>query len=764
MGLVPLGVDPRAVEMKNAESTAYLEPPVPSIAPITFLTAVAAVVGLLPNTAAAEDQTPAVHPWVVYQAADREAIRAHLHPNGGEWKPQVTDKGSRDPVIRSCYWWLTEGYEGRFDGQYRWEGPKSEAMFHLAMITWIEPSIKRPARVYHYPKWIDVRQENATLPGMVRTAVQSIAVPKYRVRDYFPDNDDPKGKKGPGPWGRYLDGSIALWHYALAYDLLASPQVAHAGLDPQVLDEFYTRIADGAFHLMAQHLATYKWQTQSPEGNNWNSREMAGVGLVCLAMKDRFLAEPAGSQRRQDYETGLRMVRQLASIYLKGWDSSHNDPRFTYYNEGPHYTCYWIQYFLPFAAAHERLFPAETPPEMSLAADQPLARFLRGQTLTIMPTMRDKAGKAVWTAPCLDDSWLEADNIATPSLLAAAWIGQKNPDDRQLFLQAARRGGAADSPLLLGNPVVDELAHTTLEDLPPLVGLPYGGLAVARTSSSEDALAVVLKNTPTPLEPRTGAVKLDSHSHPDNGEVVAYRNAEPVLIDPGYGPNGYGNPDHKTLFTPPQQHNVLMVEDAAHPGQFVLPVYPNDGSHPRRITRCEQIAGPKGPIDVIEAATPAHRRTVILVDASHLLVVDRLAEARKVRLEWFGHGATVDSTAQLDTARAQATFTRGPSLATRVTVLLPGGITVAPAIGQYGFEWPKRDHPLTGITVTSDGPVTHAVTLVEVRSKQPQPNFSLTAQVQDAAGQGLKLVIAPAAGQRPEIFRIAPDGRVSTGE
>jgi hypothetical protein len=672
----------------------------------------------------------------------------------------VTDKGSRDPVVSSCYWWWAEAYEAKLGGEYRWEGPKSEAMFRLAWIAWLEPSMKRPPRVSAWPKTIDVRPENAEFLGMVRTAVKTIDVPKYRIRDYFPDNSDPQGKKGPGPWGRYLDGSIALWHYALAYDLLASPTVAQAGLEPEVLDDLYARLADGAFHLMVRHLATYNWKGQSPVGNNWNSREMAGVGMACLAMKDRLEREPAGSQRRQDYETGLRLVRELATTYLQGWDSTRRDADFAYYYEGPHYLAYWVQFFLPFTVAHERLFPGVAAPAMTPAADQPLARFLRGQTLTLMPTMRDKKGEAVWTAPCLDDSWLETDSVAVPSLQAAAWIAPGQPADRQRFLQAAKRAGAQSSPLLLGNPVLDDLARLELADLPPVVALNYGGLGVARTSSKVDALAVVLKNTPTPLEPKTGAIKLDSHSHADNGEVVAYRNAEPVLVDPGYGPSGYSNPNRYKFFTPPQQHNLLMVEDAAHPGQFVLPLFPNDGSQPQRITRCEQIHGPQGPIEVLEAASPVHRRTLILVDAAHLLVVDRLLAPAKVRLQWFGHGAVADHTAQIDAAHAQATFTRGPSLATRVSVLVPGGHQVSELPGEYGFEWPKRDHPLTGLTVTSLHPVSYALTLVEVRPQPSDAHFSLTAEAQPVGEHGLKVIVGSGTDRSRETYDIAPDGRI----
>ena len=89
---------------------------------------------------------------------------------------------------------------------------------------------------------------------------------------------------------------------------------------------------------------------------------------------------------------------------------------------------------------------------------------------------------------------------------------------------------------------------------------------------------------------------------------------------------------------------------------------------------------------------------------------------------------------------------------------------MASSRGEYGFEWPKRDHSLTGITVTSESRVTHAVTLVEVRPQEPRATFSLTIQAKEEAGQGLKLVVMPATGQRPEVFRLAPDGRVSTSE
>ena len=313
-------------------------------------TAIVVIAGPFLKTASAEDHSAAVHPWVVYQPTDRQTIPPICIPAAATGSRKSPTKAT---VIRSSAR-VTGGPRrhtrrssaASTSGKAQGPGDVPSGHDHLAGAV-LEAAGPR----LHSPPLDRRPRENATFAGIVRTAVQTIEVPKYRVRDYFPCNDDPQGKKGPGPWGRYLEGSIALWHYALAYDTAGQSRRGAGGLEPQVLDELYRRLADGAFHLMVRHLATYDWKAHRPSGKQLEQPRDGGRGHG-LPGDERPLPPGAGRVAAASRLRGRPAPGSPPgpAIYLKGWDSSRDDARFpAYYYEGPHYLCYWAQYFLPFA-------------------------------------------------------------------------------------------------------------------------------------------------------------------------------------------------------------------------------------------------------------------------------------------------------------------------------------------------------------------------------------------------------------------------------
>jgi len=690
----------------------------------------------------------AVHPSLIYQPADRAKILERLKAGA--------DKNSPDYTLSMVAWYRGTRFETHILPAYKYEGPRADAVHKLAIVTWLTPDARRLVK----PDPV-----LATYLDCVRTAVKSITMPAGRQGDHLVD----EGGAVSG-WGFVLDAGPALWNYALAYDLLASPEVAAAGLEPAVLDDFYRRIADGAFHHLVAHIRTFKTGTA---GNNWNAREYAGIGMACLAFKDRFEAEPAGSQRRKDYDDGLRLVRQLSREFLESWVGPHGAgpagagfySAASYYYEGPHYLRYWVEYLFPFAQAHRRVFPNEAWQEDG--PDRPMARYLRGHALALMATHVAKNGSPGWSQPPIDDNWLEPSDAEVPLVMAAAWLGDKSPQDKAVFVQRVRQIGGRGHILLLGHPALDEIRTATPAGLPPVESLPWDGLAVARTGSTPEALTAVLKNTRTIF--KDGVPSTVSHAHADNGQLLAYCNCEAILIDPGYGSGGYGNKNRVKFFTSWEQHNVLLVEDeAGYPPQvnfvsdrkFMLPVFGASESAPvRRITRCERAKDALGEFNLIEAATPAHKRTVIQPDDRHLIVVDRLDKPRRIKLCWFGNGSAEDdpATAAVDLAQAEARYSRGAKNETLIKVLLPGGHETKAVAGEYGPAWAAQDPPLrlTGMHVTSRGPVAFTVTAVAIADKKdPKDKPALDLKATADQGPGGEIRISLTSGDQTQKLAV----------
>ncbi len=705
-------------------------------------------------------------PVLTYNPEDRTAILKRVAPGKPSFTPTAEDKNSTDPVKN-----LLANYRFEFRAEESLvksnEERRSDLVMKLAILTWLDPSGEYP----HAPK-----EKKTTYIDSIRSAIGAITEPELMKYDFLTDKGEPNK---PGQWNRYLEASVSLWNYAIAYDLLATPEVRAAGLKDEDLALFYNKLSNGVVRLLVNHLRSYQgWKDATgPIGNNWNSREFSGVGLALLSLRDQYEKEPQFSPRSNDYLDGLKALRDLFPKYLNGWGGpARGDGAFCNYYEGPHYLRYWVEYGLAFGVAWSRAFPND--PLNLLKDGGPISRFCRAHTIWCAPTGR-KDKVAEWTCVPVDDTWTYPDEYSVPVMLAAAWI--KYPDaDRAEMIASVKRNEIRSHSLLLAHPILDELNDGKAPPpLPLIAGIKHDGIGVARTSGeNEKALSVFAKNFETPLE-KDGTPSLSGHTHSDNGEVVAYRDGEVVLVDPAYGPKGFANKSVNDTFTGWEHRNTLCVEEPGDSGKFVLPVFKEYGPHDR-LSRAESVKDDLGEFRVLEMTTPAHRRTVIVPGDSCILIVDRLNDARRVKLCWWGNGSVTGRenegvkskkpwegdaakvvTAEIDTEKAEAVYFRGPALASRIRVILPGGQTATQVPGEYGPKWYNTNFPLTGLHAVSKTPVHYTVTLVELAPKPTTgaPAFKLTAEVKaDDAGKIQSVTVS--GGEKPIEYRITADGKV----
>ena len=106
-------------------------------------------------------------------------------------------------------------------------------------------------------------------------------------------------------------------------------------------------------------------------------------------------------------------------------------------------------------------------------------------------------------------------------------------------------------------------------------------------------------------------------------------------------------------------------------------------------------------------------------------------------------------TATIDLEKAEGVYFRGPSLAEKIHVMIPGGYTATEVAGEYGPKWYNTNYPLSGIQVVSKTPVHFAVTLVELAHKTVHvaPLVERPTEIPEAE---------PKAGQDTSTFELIP--------
>jgi hypothetical protein len=445
---------------------------------------------------------------------------------------------------------------------------------------------------------------------------------------------------------------------------------------------------------------------------------------------------------------------------------------------------------------------------MSTRVDQPLARILRGQTMTLVPTQIEAdTKKPRWTTFPFDDTWLNKEATTNFLPFGLAWIGQVQrergiafsaadkkqlDDDHRTFLAACRLIGSGYHIYLMGHPGLVEYdqfakAPPVASDVPTVMRMPQSGVGIARTGWDIDSLHVALRNVRDIFDEKNLQPSMWNHAHADNSSVVAYRNTEVVLVDPAYGMNGFGNTERVRCFTSYDHHNTLLVDDGPpYPEEFkkVLEDYRfklsvwNDHQMHERLSRAEIVKDAAGEFRVLEATLPHFKRTVIVAGEGLVLVVDRLPKPMTVRACWFGNGSTVAAktqgnnkqttewpvSAELDAGQPSIRYFRGPTLATRIQVVMPVPWDTAAVPGLYGPWWWGPDQPTTGIHVTSRQPTPFVVTMAEIVKKQGDADhgtFVLRPQATRAADGAVRVVLASSPGAATTVYTVAPTGAVT---
>lgn len=720
------------------------------------------------DTYAPAPPTTVPHPWIAYDEADRDKILALInHGSTGAWQPDDTadPKAAANESERLTLGLFKSGYT-HLGPNYPFEGCRAWDFTDLAILAWLNPQGHLPGKTLGGGTYLDA----------IRTGIHAM----HFCRERHGANVG-EGRNNAG-WGFVLDAGIALWDDSIAFDLLSSKEVHDAGLSDKDMDELYHKLADGVFHQLVDHLRTMSKNFDSPAAdaepmNNWNLREFCGIGMAAMAMKDRLEAEPHESQRYKDYVDGLAMLQHYM---VKDFQTDNIRPGVdNYYYEGPHYVIYWLDYFMPLAKALQKGKP-DLDPMLTLDPKQVLMSFMRTEAMTVSPNGRDyKTGKPYWSLGPMADMWV-SDKLLGDALLTAAACS--DGADSVPFLDAAKRLQAGPNYpeftpyfLWLGKPILDQLKDPPAQDMPQ-VQAADAGLAVARTGSTMDDLTVVLKNTVTPFYPGDdkkfpGQINQSDHNHADNGEVFAYRNGEPILVEPGYGGHGYPNPHRYTIFTNWNHHNVPMIDDGkgytddmkktiGEKGSFVLMT--RHATDVRR-TEATQIDGQKGKALLLRTDLGPEERFVIVPDKNSILIIDRLKTAMPLKLAWWGYGSAAgqapvntgdmsnqftgtatppppppnDSSMTLDDKGA-AIYTRNKDSKVRIQTLMAAPPTTEQVPGQYGGEsWGSLSDDITGVWYTSSQPTLYAVTLVEIGDGT---NWSLTPTVKTDSNGAIKAV------------------------
>jgi hypothetical protein len=331
-----------------------------------------------------------------------------------------------------------------------------------------------------------------------------------------------------------------------------------------------------------------------------------------------------------------------------------------------------------------------------------------------------------------------------------------------MFLDAARRFNPGGNPLLLGNPVLDELDKPPAGEMPRFHALPEG-IAVARTGSANTDLTVVLKNTETQFDSIGATVpSLGGHSHSDNGAVQAYRNGEPILIDPGYGDNGVQCKDRVPYFTNWNHHCVPMIEDPAgkgypddvkkqigETGNFILMPRTKDDD---KKTDAFEISGKNGKALCLRTDLGLLERFVIVPNADSILIVDRLKKAARMKLAWWGYGDPKDQT--MTSTGGDVVYTRAKDSKTKIRSVLGGTPFATQTIqGRYGPDWGSADIFITGVHLTSNAPVLYTATAVEIRKDTDWQDLIPKVTV-DNSGAVTSVAIADKSGSVVDEFTL----------
>ncbi len=387
-------------------------------------------------------------------------------------------------------------------------------------------------------------------------------------------------------------------HYALAYDMLHDYAAAN---DSTALAEIRAILAEEAARLeqgiVVQELNLGLTKLvirlhETPHFDNWHIRAYGGLGLAALAMRDHRDA-PVWSARALD------LVVHSLDLQI--------EPESGAYAEGPFYSRYSADVYLPYFIALKRIEGRDLFAETSVQAMHQWSLNLR------LPNGR---------RPNIDDGHL--DDFYGHYLASIAenggtfrWDWENN--DSGLYV---RQFSEMDAIALF-----DDRIEPTKPTRQPTVFMPSGGDAVFRSDWSSDGTYLLLRG-----EHGTARSSGVSHEHPDETSFVLYAAGEMLALDAGY----IDFTNHAKV-NRGANHNLVLV-DGQGPPLFTALGEAIGGGNDAFIE--DTFIGANGDYAEVRASysgVDMLRRT-LFVDKQYFLIADQMSSAVQRAYEWRLHG------------------------------------------------------------------------------------------------------------------------------
>ena len=387
-------------------------------------------------------------------------------------------------------------------------------------------------------------------------------------------------------------------HYALAYDMLHSYAEAN---DPSSLQEIRSILAEEAQRIEAGivvaeiDLGLRKLRIrldETPHLDNWHIRAYGGLGIAALAMRDH--PEAATWSAR-----ALELVVRSLALQI--------EPQSGAYAEGPFYSRYSADVYLPYFIALKRIEGRDLFEETSVHAMHQWSLNLR------MPNGR---------RPNIDDGHL--DDFYGHYLSSIAdnggefrWDWENNHSG--LYV---RQFSEPDAIALY-----DDKTEPTRPVRQPTVFMPSGGDAVFRSDWTEDATYLLLRGENG--HPRKSGL---AHEHPDETSFVLYAAGEMLALDAGYinfenhGKVNRGA-NHNLVLVNGQGPPLFMAQGEAIGGgndAFIRDVFISDNGD------YAEVHAAYGGVDFI--------RRMLFVDKQYFILADALRSDAEHAYEWRLHG------------------------------------------------------------------------------------------------------------------------------
>ena len=387
-------------------------------------------------------------------------------------------------------------------------------------------------------------------------------------------------------------------HYALAYDMLHAYAETN---DPSSLQEIRSILVEEAQRIKAGiviaeiDLGVTKVAVrldETPHWDNWHIRAYGGLGIAALALRDHPDAH-AWSAR------AIELVARSLALQV--------DPQSGAYAEGPFYSRYSADVYLPYFIALRRVTGRDLFGETAVHALHEWSLNLR------MPNGR---------RPNVDDGHL--DDFYGHYLASIAenggefrWDWENNSSG--LYV---RQFSEPDAIALY-----DDSVEPTKPSRQPTVFMPSGGDAVFRSDWTESATYLLLRGEHG--RPRSSGL---SHEHPDETSFLLYAAGEMLALDAGYI-----NFENHGKVNRGANHNLVLV-DGQGPPLFTAQGQAIGGGNDAFIR--DSFVSDNGDYAEVHAAYSGvdFIRRMLFVDRQYFLLADALSSDKERAYEWRLHG------------------------------------------------------------------------------------------------------------------------------